>query len=113
MSLGTQFRNLNRQASAFRQDLFGTKADGTKVSIDPRGFSAMARDLSRMGGAPIENVILSEAGAIIGRCIQMTPRGNRERIERSLNFRNRTLWDNGDPDDPKKRGSFVAGFGKR
>jgi hypothetical protein len=37
MSLGAQLRALNTQVSAFRQDLIGTKEDGTPVTIDYNG----------------------------------------------------------------------------
>jgi hypothetical protein len=34
MSLGSQFRQITRQASAFRQDAFGTDDAGKKVTVD-------------------------------------------------------------------------------
>jgi|GEM_PF-4192601 len=34
MSLGNQMRALQRSAAAFRQEAFGTKTDGTPVTVD-------------------------------------------------------------------------------
>lgn len=82
------------------------------LSINTIGCTSYLNDLARNVGKPLEQVILFEGAKILGQCIQKTPARARDKIRRQVEFRNRTLWSNGDPERPKDRGSFVAGFGK-
>ncbi len=78
------------------------------LTVDTTGFTAMARDLSKISGAPIETVLLSRTASVLSRCIEWTPKAKRGAVERQVNFRNRSLWDNGDPKRPKQRGHQIV-----
>jgi hypothetical protein len=82
------------------------------VTINTIGCSSYLHELAARVEKPVETVIRYEAGRILGQCISRTKARRRERIVTQVNFRNRTLWANGDPENPAQRGSFVAGFGK-
>jgi hypothetical protein len=83
------------------------------LTINTIGCTSYLHELAARVDKPVETVIRYEAARILGQCISRTKARSRERIVTQVNFRNRTLWANGDPDNPKQRGSFVAGFGKR
>jgi hypothetical protein len=65
----------------------------TTVTVDTSNFSRSIRGLSEISGAPIQSVLLSETGHILERCVQLTTREKADRIERSVEFHNRTLKD--------------------
>jgi hypothetical protein len=83
------------------------------ITVDTTGFKAMAADLSRMGGVPIQQVILSETARVLERCIQLTPRRTPERIRTTVEYRNRNLWSNGDPANWRRRGDPVISITKK
>jgi len=80
--------------------------------VDTVGFTGMVRELSGKFGVPVWVALYSETAAVLSRCISLTPRKAPQLIRRSVEYRNRTLWEGGDPDNYRKRGSFIAGFDK-
>lgn len=62
-------------------------------SIDTNGFKSLVRELSDMSGTPIQTVILEETGKVLEHCVRGTPERSRERVTRSVEFRNRNLWE--------------------
>lgn len=83
------------------------------MTVDTTGFKAMAAELSRMSGAPVKQVILSETARVLERCIQLTPRRAPERIRTTVEYRNRNLWTNGDPGNWRRRGDPVISITKK
>ena len=83
------------------------------ITVDTTGFKALAAELSRMSGTPVKQVILTETGHVLGRCIQLTPRRAANLIETSVKYRNRNLWTNGDPRDWRKRSDPVVSITKK
>lgn len=81
-------------------------------TVNTLGCTSYLNALARDVGKPLEKVVMFEAAKVIQKCIASTPARQADKIRKQTEFRNRTLWDNGDPEDPAKRGSFVAGYGK-
>ena len=82
------------------------------VTINTIGCSSYLLDLARNVDKPLEKVILFEGAKVLEKCISLTPARQTQRIRTQIEFRNRTLWENGDPEQPSQRGGFVAGFNK-
>lgn len=82
------------------------------VTINSLGCSAFLNDLAANVGKPVEKVVPFVTARVISGCIRRTSVRSAAHIRRQVEFRNRTLWENGDPERPSARGSFVAGFGK-
>jgi hypothetical protein len=83
------------------------------VTVNTIGCEAFLHDLAANVGKPVEKITPFVTARIISGCIRRTPARQAARIRTQVEFRNRTLWENGDPEQPSKRGNFVAGFGKR
>jgi hypothetical protein len=77
-------------------------------TVDTSQFVAVCHQLSMLSAQPFEKVVTAEIAKALEKCVKLTPRGNKNRIERQTTFRNRSLWDNGDPRDPKKRGHQIG-----
>lgn len=82
------------------------------LTINTFGCSAYLTDLAANVHRPVEKVVDFEGAKIIEGCIRRTKDRNPQKIRTQVEFRNRTLWANGDPENPAKRGGFVAGFNK-
>jgi hypothetical protein len=82
------------------------------LTVNTFGCSAFLNDLAANVHKPVEKIVPFVTARIISGCIRRTPARSLQRIRTQVEFRNRTLWENGDPEKPKDRGSFVAGFNK-
>lgn len=81
------------------------------LTVDTRAFNQMVRELSKMSGAPVKQVILAETGKILENCVSSTPVRSAQAIERSVRFQNRNLWEDAQW-PPKARGNVVVSITK-
>ncbi len=64
---------------------------GITVAVDTSHFNDSVRALSQISGTPIFNVMVSEVGHVLDRCVSLTTSQRADKIKRSIEFRNRTL----------------------
>jgi hypothetical protein len=82
---------------------------GFTHSVDTRNFDAWMHDISSMDGAALgETVLLNQAGVLLNKCIELTPKRLASDIETSVKFKNRNLWENESPSKRKHGDPIIS-----